>query len=364
MANPDIIEDLSPASLAAFDDIIDVRSPAEFDEDHLPGAINLPVLDNDERARVGTIYVQDSPFLARRTGGAIVARNISRHIETALSDRPQGWRPLVYCWRGGQRSRAMAIVLSQVGWRVGLVLDGYKRWRREVTSGLMQDAAPLNLVLLDGGTGSGKTAVLRRLEETGAQAIDLEGLAGHRGSAFGAPPGVVQPGQKQFETRLWDSLRRFDLSRPVIVEAESNRIGRVRIPGRVWSAMQRAPRIEISAPAGERARYIATAYADLTADPERVLAAIDMLRPMHAKARIDAWIELARAAHWEALALDLVREHYDAVYARARMRWTGGDVARRISVDAVNADGVERMAAEIWATGLIWGDSRTGGRGG
>jgi tRNA 2-selenouridine synthase len=343
MPNPELIDDLSPASLAAFDTVIDVRSPTEFARDHLPGALNLPVLDDDERARVGTIYVQESAFLARRLGGALVAKNIGRHIEVALADKPQGWRPLVYCWRGGQRSRAMAMVLGQVGWRAGLVLDGYKRWRREVAAGLLQEGPPHRVLLLDGETGSGKTEVLRRLIARGAQAIDLEGLAGHRGSAFGAPPGVQQPSQTLFESRLWDVLRRLDPSRPILVEAESNRIGRIRIPRRLWAGMQAAPRIELSAPAAARARHVATAYADLAGSAAALTSAIDKLRPMHARAVIERWFALAEAGAHVELALDLIERHYDPAYARARGRGACGALQTRIEMSATDDAELDRV---------------------
>jgi tRNA 2-selenouridine synthase len=181
------VTDLGPETLLRFDAIIDVRSPAEFADDHMPGAINLPVLSNAERAKVGTIYKRESPFQANRIGGAIVARNIAEHLETALADMPRGWRPLVYCWRGGMRSNAMATILSSVGWPVGLVKGGYKTWRRDVVQGLDVDTAPLPIILIDGPTGSAKTAILQAIAEQGGQVIDLEGLANHRGSATASP---------------------------------------------------------------------------------------------------------------------------------------------------------------------------------
>ncbi len=204
-----------------FDAIIDVRSPAEYAEDHLPGAINLPVLDNEERARVGTIYKQQSSFLARKLGAALVARNAARHLEGPLSAMEGGWRPLVYCWRGGQRSGSFATILAQVGWRVELVQGGYKAWRKLVVEALeTPPAAPV--VILDGNTGSAKTELLALLSERGAQTVDLEGLANHRGSLFGHMPGG-QPSQKAFEGRVATALAALDPARPVVVEAESSR---------------------------------------------------------------------------------------------------------------------------------------------
>ena len=185
------IVSLDPASLTRFDDIIDVRSPAEFAEDHIPrGQISLPVLSDAERALVGTIYVQDSRFKARRIGAALVARNIAAHLEGSLKDKSGGWAPLVYCWRGGQRSGAMATVLAQVGWRTAVVAGGYKTWRRRVTAALYDGVPPRRLILLDGYTGSAKTEILHRLTALGVQTLDLEGLADHRGSLFGGLAGT------------------------------------------------------------------------------------------------------------------------------------------------------------------------------
>jgi tRNA 2-selenouridine synthase len=230
------------ASLAGFDAVIDVRSPAEFAEDHAPGAINLPVLSDEERAQVGTIYVQESRFRARRIGAAIIARNVARHLETSLADKPGGFRPLVYCWRGGQRSHAMATILSEVGWRTTVLDGGYRTWRRHVTARLYDGEIALRFVVIDGQTGCGKTEVLGRLAALGAQVLDLEGLAVHRGSLFGALPGQPQPSQKGFESRLLGELEMFDPGRPVFVEAESSKVGERMIPPAVWLRMAVAPR--------------------------------------------------------------------------------------------------------------------------
>ncbi|HZV83599.1 MAG TPA: tRNA 2-selenouridine(34) synthase MnmH, partial [Brevundimonas sp.] len=218
------VVDLTPEARDGYDAIIDVRSPAEFALDHIPGAVNLPVLDDAQRTLVGTEYVQRSKFLARRTGAAMVARNIAAHLEGPLGDRSGGFKPLVYCWRGGQRSGAMVTVMDQVGWPVTVLEGGYQTWRRQVTAGLYDGAVPHRLVLLDGPTGSGKTALLGEFAARGGQTLDLEALAAHRGSLFGAVPGG-QPSQKAFETRLYDALARLDPARPVLVEAESSKIG-------------------------------------------------------------------------------------------------------------------------------------------
>ncbi len=340
------IADLSPASRARFDAIIDVRSPFEFAEDHLPGAVNLPVLDDAERAEVGTIYVQQSRFLARRLGAAKVARNIARHIDGALADKPADFRPLLYCWRGGMRSGAMATVLAQIGWRCGVVRGGYKTWRRGVVEGLRKDQGLLPIVLLDGQTGTAKTELVRRLASAGAQTIDLEGLARHRGSVFGAMGESAQPTQKQFESQLWDVLSGLDLARPIVVEAESNRIGALIAPRRLWLSMLAAPRIEVEAPEPQRVTYLVRTYADIAADKMRLAAAVERLRPFHAKESVDVWRDHVATQNVVALASALMREHYDPLYDRARRKRDGAPLAVVTLADFSDA-AVDAAAREI-----------------
>ena len=211
------------SQLQEFDEIVDVRSPSEFALDHIPGARNYPVLDDAERVRVGTMYVQDSAFSAKKVGAALVARNIARHLETVFSDKPKTWRPLVYCWRGGQRSAAMTIVLRQTGWDARRLAGGYKAFRRQVVDDIDQLAKGVSFRVICGLTGSGKSALLRALAARGAQVLDLEQAAAHRGSVLGDLPGDPQPTQKMFDSRTWDMLRKFESTRPVYVEAESRK---------------------------------------------------------------------------------------------------------------------------------------------
>lgn len=338
------VADLGPESLALYDRVIDVRSPAEFAEDHLPGAVNLPVLSDEQRAEVGTIYVQDSRFRARRVGAAYIARNVAHHLEAALADAPAKFRPLLYCWRGGMRSEAMATILSRIGWRVGVVAGGYRSWRRLVVRELFESAAPINIVRLDGETGTAKTAVLAALARAGAAAIDLEALARHKGSVFGDTPGDAQPPQKLFESQLYEALRRAGAG-PVIVEAEGAHIGRLTLPRRFWKAMAASPRIVIEAPLEARAGHILSAYRDLIAAPGAVEAAILRLKPFHSKERVEGWLALARAGDWRGLALSLMQEHYDPLHARAQRR--GCAPGATLQLDRLDAEDIERAATEI-----------------
>lgn len=340
------VADVSAASLARFDAIIDVRSPSEFAEDHVPGAISLPVLNDAERAEIGTIYVQQSRFLARRLGAAIIARNIAGHLDGVLSDRPATFKPLLYCWRGGMRSGAMATVLSQVGWRCGVVSGGYKAWRRAVVEGLRKSDAPLGIVLLDGQTGAAKTELLDRLTAIGMQTIDLEGLARHRGSVFGALQGAAQPTQKFFESGIWNAMSGFDLERPIIVEAESNRIGALIVPRRLWLSMITARRVEVAAPEAARVAYLVGAYADIAADMLRLDAALERLRPFHAKELFDQWRALAASREFSALAAGLIRAHYDPLYDRARRKRDGAPLAV-IALENLSATSLAAAAVEI-----------------
>jgi tRNA 2-selenouridine synthase len=319
-----ILDSLSDLAASDFDEIIDVRSPSEYAEDHLPGAVNLPVLDDVERAEVGTVYVQDSRFRARRLGAAHVARNAARHLETHLKDRDGSYRPLVYCWRGGMRSGSFATILEQVGWRVSLLDGGYQAYRRLVHKVLYEQPLSAPVVVLDGNTGTAKTDLLAILAARGRQVIDLEGLANHRGSVFGARPGG-QPGQKAFESRLAMALVRLDPALPVLVEAESSKIGNRAIPPTLWSVMRGAPRIFLSAPLDERARYLARAYADVAADADALVAVIDKLTGLQANELLDRWRDLARSGAHAELARDLMEVHYDPRYLKQRSRAEGGE---------------------------------------
>jgi tRNA 2-selenouridine synthase len=325
-----------------FDDIIDVRSPAEFAEDHLPGAISLPVLDDAERARVGTIYKQVSPFTARKLGAALVARNAARHLEGPLADRPGNWRPLVYCWRGGQRSGSFATILSQIGWRVETLAGGYKTWRGLVVREVYETPVRAPLVVLDGNTGSAKTEILSLLPGFGVQVIDLEGLARHRGSLFGATG--TQPSQKAFEGALALALAGLDPALPVVVEAESSRIGNCRLPPELWKAMLAAPRVAIAAPRAARAEYLARAYSDLIADPARLEATIGLLRPLHSGEVIAGWLKLAASRDYVPLAHDLIERHYDPRYDKHRSRMEVPVV--ELAADRLDARDLQQLARQ------------------
>ena len=332
---------------AGFDDLVDARSPAEYAEDHLPGAINLPVLDNAERARVGTMYVQESRFGARRMGAALVLKNIAAHLEGPLADRPGGWRPLVYCWRGGQRSGTFGWLMREIGWRAETLVGGYRTWRRLVVGELYDRPLAPPLVLLGGMTCTGKTAILDRLPALGVQVLDLEGLARHRGSVFGAVAGG-QPAQKAFESAIALALAKVDPARPVVVEAESSKVGDLIVPPSLWSAMCAAPRIELAVPLAARAAFFPAAYPELVADPAAFADRIARLHPLHGAAKVARWQGMVAEGAFVEVAADLMQAHYDPRYAKSAARFADNAVAR-IGIEALAGPGLDAAAAGVAA---------------
>lgn len=304
--------------LDEYDAIIDVRSPSEFAEDHLPGALNWPVLDDEERRVVGTLYKQVSPLEARKRGAALVARNIARHLEAHGGDKPREWRPLVYCWRGGQRSGAMAWFLGQVGFRTAQLGGGYKAFRSRVREDLQTLPPTLQLRVLCGRTGSGKTRLLQALAQEGAQVLDLEELACHRGSVLGALPDRPQPSQKGFDTLLWHALRRLDPARPVYVESESARIGRLALPEALIERLRvhgECLRVEMDDAA--RVALLLEDYASFVQRPEQFCRHLEALVELRGRETVRGWQQLAREGRFAEVYAALMREHYDPLYERS-----------------------------------------------
>lgn len=314
MQNPRVV---TVAQLSDFDEIIDVRSPAEYAEDHIPGAINAPVLDNAQRAEIGTLYTQVSPFIAKKHGAALIARNIAQHLESLFQDKPKQWRPLVYCWRGGQRSGAMAHILAQVGWSTGKLEGGYKAFRRQVRTDLDTLPDSIQFRVVCGPTGSGKSRFLRVLQEQGAQVLDLEALAQHRGSLLGNLPNEPQPSQKMFESRLWEALRHFDMQQPVFVEAESKKIGLLDTPEALLEKMRSSECLLIETPVEARVQLLLEDYAHFLDDPALLIQRLTPLLPLHGRQILDHWQMLAERGDWIELIEKLLIWHYDPAYRRS-----------------------------------------------
>jgi tRNA 2-selenouridine synthase len=302
--------------LDEFDTIIDARSESEFALDHIPGAINCPVLDDEERILVGTTYKQVNAFEAKKIGAPLVARNIARHIETLFADKPRDWKPLVYCWRGGNRSGSMAYILAKVGWPTIQLDGGYKSFRAFVSAAL-DNPPELDFRVVCGTTGSGKSRLLETLDAIGAQVLDLERLAAHRGSVLGNLPGEPQPSQKMFETRIWSKLRGFDPARPVFVESESKKVGNLRVPDAVMERMRASPCIALNLSRPNRVRLLMEDYQHFTADPGALNAQLDHLVQLHGRATIDAWHEMANGGRMPELVDQLLVLHYDPAYLRS-----------------------------------------------
>jgi len=308
------------ARLPEFNAVIDARSEGEFAEDHLPLAVNWPSLNDEERIAVGTQYKQVSPFEARKQGAVLVARNIARHVETHLLNQPREWRPLIYCWRGGQRSGALATVLDQIGFSVNVLEGGYREFRRAVVADL--ETLPLNFQwrVICGRTGSAKSRLLQALGAQGAQVLDLEAIACHKGSVLGPIPGQPQPAQKRFETLLWEALRGFDAQRPIYVEGESRTIGRMRVPEKLLEQLRAAPCLQVQMPLSARVEFLLRDYDYFVADVEAFCERLNALRELRGKVVIESWQNRARAGEWASVVQELLTEHYDPVYTRSMER--------------------------------------------
>ncbi len=338
----------SVAQLAEFDTVIDVRSPSEFAEDHVPGAINCPVLDDAEREAIGTIYKQVSPFDAKKRGAALVAKNIARHIEEQFAAHGKGWRPLVYCWRGGKRSGAMVHILSEIGWHAARLEGGYRAYRREVLAQLTELPHKYSYRVVCGSTGSAKSRLLQALAAAGAQMLDLEELASHRGSVLGNLPAQPQPGQKMFDSLVWDALRKFDPARTVYVEAESRKIGQLQVPDALLLRMRDSPCVLIEAPLAERVAFLVDEYVHFLGNPRELKARLSSLSALQGGETIARWLHQVEEQRWDELVADLLENHYDPAYRRATLknfsRLGGAQVLRPPKLDAA---ALKRMAAQL-----------------
>jgi tRNA 2-selenouridine synthase len=311
---------LPAGEAGAFSCIIDARSESEHALDHLPNALNWPSLTDEERVRVGTLYKQISAFEANKVGAALVAANISQHIQQHVMALPKNWQPLLYCWRGGKRSGSLALVLGQIGFKVWLIEGGYKAFRAEVVQATSRLAKGLKFQVIAGPTGSGKTRLLHALRNTGAQVLDLEALANHRSSVLGRIPGQMQPSQKQFDMRIWQQLQQFDAHRTVFVEAESKKVGNVSIPEDLVQAMRSSPCIDLQLSDEERVHLLMEDYAFFAQDAELFCQRLQVLTALKGKTVINRWQDWVRAGETKKVVKDLLISHYDPTYARSVAR--------------------------------------------
>ena len=303
-----------------FDAIIDVRSPAEYAEDHIPGAICAPVLDDAERAQVGTLYKQVSAFEAKKLGAALLAKNASHHIQEIFKDKPKIWHPLVYCWRGGKRSGAMAHILREIGWNADTLEGGYKAYRRWVVQQLEILPERFDFCVIHGPTGSGKSRLLNALRRAEAQVLELEELAAHRGSVLGSLPERAQPSQKMFESLLLNELCVLDASRPVFVEGESKKIGELQVPEALMSRMRASSCILLETTLETRVDLLLDEYRHFLGDTKALDTQLDCLAALHGREKIAQWKSLAARGEWREFVSRLLVEHYDPAYRRSSMR--------------------------------------------
>lgn len=338
------------AQLAEFDAIIDARAPGEFAEDHLPGAISLPVLDDEERARVGTLYKQLSVFEAKKLGAALVSRNIARHIQEQMQDKPKSWRPLVYCWRGGQRSGAFTHILREIGWDAHRIQGGYKSWRQHVIEQLALLPRQISFRVVAGATGSGKSRLLEALAARGAQVLHLEELAAHKGSVLGNLPGQPQPTQKGFESQLLAALSAFEVSRPVFVEAESRKIGRLQLPDALLEAIRRAPGLRIEASLQARVEFLLRDYDYAMADPAWLIGRLDQLKGLQSNETLERWRSLIAGRSFTALVEELLTLHYDPLYQRSQAsNYHSFEAATRYGTNRLDSVALDELATAILA---------------
>ena len=334
--------------LPEFDTIIDARSEGEFDDDHLPDAVNWPTLTNEERIFIGTTYKQVNAFEAKKRGAALAAHNIARHIEREVIDKPKDWKPLVYCWRGGKRSGSLSLVLDQIGFRVTLVEGGYKAFRAALVADMPQLVERLDWRVICGTTGSGKTRLLSALAAQGAQVLDLEALANHRSSVLGAIPGVAQPTQKRFDTLVWDQLRRFDASRPVYVESESKKVGNVAVPEPLIESMRKSACLNLVLPDASRVTLLMEEYDFFVQNAEHFCERLDALTASRGAAVVAAWQAMVRAGNIAPVVQDLLTQHYDPVYLQSmRRNFRHFDESRSIEPQDHTPGAMSALAAEV-----------------
>ena len=337
-----------PTDIGNFSTIIDVRTPLEFSEDHVPGAINCPVLSNEQRAEVGTIYKQVSPFEAKKIGGALIAANIATHIQQQMLDMPKDWRPLIYCWRGGMRSGAMQIILRQIGWQAHKLEGGYKAFRHHVIEQTALLAPRLPLRIICGATGSAKTRILQAIGAQGGQILDLETLASHKGSVLGSLPGQPQPSQKGFETALWQALERLDPTRPVFVEAESRKVGNLHIPEPLIERMRASPCLDIEATREARIAFLQRDYDYACQNLPWLEQRLDKLIERQGRAVVDGWKALAAQGEWSSLVGELLDQHYDPLYRASQGgNYTGERPWPSFATDDLSEAGIETLARRI-----------------
>ena len=302
----------------AINQIIDVRSPSEFHEDHIPGSTNLPVLNDEERKLVGSIYKNDSPFKAKKLGASLISKNIAMHIKKKFINNPGSWKPLIYCWRGGQRSNAIAIILSEIGWEVFLLKGGYKTYRKEINNSLNSIINNYKYIVLRGKTGTAKTKILEIIISKGGYALNLENLAKHKGSLLGKLPKSSQPSQKYFESLIYFELKKLRKNKPVLVESESSKIGNLYLPSNLLYKIENSPCIDIESNIDARASYLVKDYSKFILKKNSFNELFLYASSKLGKKVVNKWKKNYENKNWKELALQLIVEYYDPLYSHKK----------------------------------------------
>ena len=297
-----------------FSDIIDVRSPAEFKEDHISGSINLPVLNNKQRVDIGKIYKKESPFKAKKIGASLVSNNISKHLKKVLINKPGNWKPLIYCWRGGQRSKAFATVLSEIGWQVTILKGGYKTYRSSINNEINKLTKTSRFIVLKGPTGCAKTKILELLKKQGLSVLNLERLASHKGSLLGDIPNKKQPSQKMFESKIFSSLNNLKNKNKIFIESESSKIGNLFLPQIVLNKIKTSQAIEINANLDERIKFLLNDYSKYIREENSFLELFKHAKNKVSSKTINNWLKLYKNKNWYKLAHYLIVDYYDPLY--------------------------------------------------
>lgn len=348
MADKRYIIDINDAERQHFDTIIDVRSPSEYEQDHIPGAINCPVLNDKEREEIGTLYVQVSPFIAKKKGAALISRNIARHLEEHFSDKEKNWKPLVYCWRGGQRSRSMQTIFREIGWHTHLVKGGYKAYRSHVLEHLKTRPLNFRYVVIGGPTGSGKTMMLNVLKQQGAQVLDLEDLARHKGSVLGTTTNTAAQSQKAFDTKLNELLASFNPDKPVFTESESRKIGIIHLPDALFKGMKAGELVLLDIPLSERIKYLSKEYQWFQDNPDDLKDKLLVLKELKGKKTIEEWFSMIDKKEWPLLIENLLKTHYDPLYSRSSHREYTDQTARHaFPVSDISEESFGALAKEL-----------------
>lgn len=295
--------------------LIDVRTPLEYEEDHIPGAVNVPLLTNVERVEIGTLYKQTGPFEARKRALELVAHRFPAMV--ASIGETAGSRPiLVYCWRGGLRSKTMVSILDLTGYPAYQLIGGYKAYRAAVTAYFEPFIPPGPLVVIHGMTGIGKTTLLHRLGNT-FSVLDLEGMASHRGSAFGSVGLRQTLSQKRFESLLWHGFRTVPAQSPIIIEGESRRIGKVSLPGNMYEVMQQSAKIWCEASLDTRVMRLIEEYGR-PEYREEMAAALLRIRKKLGGVKYEEIAGFLDRGEMEPFMKALMTEYYDKVYYKVR----------------------------------------------